>query len=161
MPTRRAQESESGVTIIEMLAALFLLSVGIAGAASVLAVASRSTVAADTRETADRLIESELERLGALPDTALGIASTASGYQPSFDGRQTVTEPSGNLVLPTETVVSNDQQFDLTRHVTWADATTGSTTVTQAYKVITVVVQWQDAAGDHEIIAETGARVTP
>jgi prepilin-type N-terminal cleavage/methylation domain-containing protein len=41
--------------------------------------------------------------------------------------------------------------FTIERHVVWVNAADASTTYTQAYKRLTVIVHWHDTAGDHAV----------
>lgn len=143
--------SDAGATIVEMLVTAFLLSVGVMGAVTVLATSARTTAVADTQGDATALASSELEVLRSLDYDVVGIEPSASGYLPTFDGLPTVTE-STNLVEPLGEVIVDGVTFRVERSATWA--TVGLDT--QAYKVVTVVVDWESTAGPRSIVVQTG-----
>lgn len=148
--------SESGTTVVEMIVATFVLGVGIAGAAGMLVASSRTVSATEHRATATAIGVAEVEEMRSWPYATLGIDPTEPGYQPSVDGRITVSEATGNRVEPRGLVEVDGLEFDIDRHVSWAAIGRGVDRRDQAYKVITVVIRWSDTTGDHDLLFETG-----
>lgn len=151
-----ARRDESGVSLPEMAVALFVLAVGIAGAASMFVAAAATTAATEHRSAMERRVVSELQATAALDDDVLGISPAAPDYRPSHDGRRTVSEP-GAVVDPLEVDRIAGVEATIRRDVTWASASTGSVTVDDAYKLVTVTITWTDRSGDHEVVASSAA----
>lgn len=142
---------EAGLTVVEMLVATMIVAVGVVGASSVFVLSARSIEAAGTRSDASAVLASELETIRALPFTAIGVSAASPGYEAVVDGRPTVT---GGLaaVVPFGQIEVEGQAFEIERAVTWV--VVGSEP--QGYKLVQVTVRWTDAAGDHDIAAQTG-----
>ncbi len=139
-----------------MAVALFILAVGIAGAASMLVAAATTTAATEHRSAMERLAISELQAAVALDDEVLGISLAAGGYRPAHDGRATATTPDA-AVRPLEQTTVAGLEVTIRRDVTWGAASAGAVRIDEAYKVVTITVSWTDASGPHTIVASSAA----
>lgn len=139
-----------------MAVALFILAVGIAGAASMLVAAAATTAATEHRSAMERLAISELQATAALDDEVLGISPAAPGYRPTHDGRPTATTPDA-AVRPLQQTTVAGIEAEIRRDVTWATASAGAVRVDEAYKVVTITVSWTDASGPHIVVASSAA----
>ena len=144
--------SDRGVTVVEMLVATFLLGVGVMGVAALFVASARSVAVADRQADATDVASGELEIIRSMAYDEVGIASDADGYVPTVDGRNTVTEPGLNLVLPLGSTLRDGTTFDIERSVTWAPA--GATG--QEFKTVIVTVRWDSSAGERTVTIQTG-----
>lgn len=150
-PLRSRAGSERGASIVEVLVSVFVLSIGVLGALSLLVSSSRAAGVADVRSAATDLAAAELETIRSLDYEIVGISIAASGYVPDVDGRPTVTEAT-NAVEPLGDVVREGTRFSIQRSVVWE--TVGAER--QAFKIVSVVVSWDSTAGRAEIELQTG-----
>ncbi len=148
----RYQPVESGVTIVEMLVATFILGVGVMGAASLFVASAESASVSRSQADATDIATGDVEEIRSWPFDAVGIDVTADGYVPVVEGRQTVSEPTDNRVEPTETVERDGVEFEVDRSVTWARVGADR----QAYKIVTVTVTWQAHGGERSVTVQTG-----
>ncbi len=148
---REPRSREQGLTVVEMLVATMIVALGVVGASSVFVLSARSTAAAGTRSDAATVLASEIEAIRALPYEAIGIGPSQPGYEAIVDGRTTVTTGTA-AVEPTGSVDVGGQVFEIDRAVTWVVVGTER----EAYKLVRVTVNWRDAAGDHDVSAQTG-----
>lgn len=112
--------SRKGITIVETIVSLTLLSVGATAMGAVLLRASRTAVAASSTVQATALINTEVSRLNALPfdSMATGTSCVTVSTQPYPHTRCTtvnnvsskvrevivVVTPSGNAMMKPDTV---------------------------------------------------------
>lgn len=156
---QRDTKNERGFTLVEAVVATLLMGVGVFGASAVFGGAGRTASAAEQRSAASNLASAELERARALPYDGAAIASTAAGYQPTHEGRPTVTNDgvsNVNQIEPTSIATINATDFQITRNISWAPLEVAGTTTIEGYKVLDVEVTWTDSTGDHEITYQTG-----
>jgi hypothetical protein len=144
--------SERGVTIVEMLIATFILGVGVVGAASLFVASAESVSVSRGQADATDIATGEVEVIRSWPYETVGIDVASDGYVPTVDGRQTITEPSGNRVEPNEIVERDGVDYVIERSVTWAVVGADP----QAYKVVTVTVTWQAPGGERSVTVQTG-----
>lgn len=128
-----------------------IVALGVVGASSVFVLSARSTAAAGTRSDAAAVLSSEMETIRALPYDAVGIDPSSPGYVVSVEGRATVSG-GADVIAPMGAVEVGGQDFVVDRAVTWV--VVGSEP--QGYKLVRITVSWTDAAGDHDISAQTG-----
>jgi Tfp pilus assembly protein PilV len=143
--TRRG---DRGVTVTEMVVATLLLATAILAAASMLGGASTASAVGANRQAAIGLAASELDVMRSLRFDAVAIPSTAPGFVTRFEDRVTVADARGGLV-PTSTVQRRGVDMVVRRMVTWASVRTRAGVEAEAYKHLTVIVEWTDTAGPH------------
>ncbi|HUP71213.1 MAG TPA: fibronectin type III domain-containing protein [Acidimicrobiales bacterium] len=148
--SRRKGLDESGFTLIELMASLTVLAIGIVSTASVILSSLDVGSQGNTRARAVALATREADSLRAVPYDRLGFASTQLGYVANFEGRTTVQAASPLVAPEGPSQVSGGTSFAIRRHIVWADSATSATTYAQAYKLITVLVSWNDRAGGHQ-----------
>lgn len=140
-----------------MLVATLLLAVGVAGATSVFASASEVNFVAETRSDANRLVESEIERLRALDPDTVGFDPTTPGFRPRVDGDETVVVP-GSTLAPSREATVDSIDFTVVSEIVWQPVTVAGTTEPEGYKRIRVEVSWRDRLGRHEVERVTALR---
>lgn len=151
IPTiRRAGPDEGGFTLIELMASLTVLAIGIVSTASVIMSSLDVGSQGNTRARAVALATREADSLRAVPYDRLGFASTQTGYVATFEGGTTVQVAAPIVVPEGPNQVSGGRSFAIRRHIVWADSATSGVTYTQAYKRIVVLVSWDDRAGAHQ-----------
>lgn len=153
-PWRRA-DAEAGTSIVEVMVATLLLSVGVLAVVTSLGAATRAARTGDLRSIAVRVAADELEVVRAMPFDQIGISAADPAYQLRFEGRSTVSE-AVNRIGATGDVVIDDMAFDIRRHVTWRPIDVGGSRINEGFKLVTIVVTWTDPAGDHEVRQDTG-----
>jgi type IV pilus assembly protein PilV len=130
---RRWPRDDAGFSLVEVLVASTVLTVGILGAVEVMkssfAVASRTT----ERARATAVAVEHLEATRATP----------------FDQLAVPTDPSAPPTQTTESVGGSD--FTIKRTLSWKADGANS----QAYKQVAVWVEWKDTAGTHEVHQES------
>jgi hypothetical protein len=149
-------KGESGTTVVEMIVATFILGTAVAGAAGLISMASSTVASGNHRETATDIGIAELERIRSWPYVEIGIATSADGYEPVFDGSRTVIEPGRNRVEPREISTVDGRDYEIARYVTWATLDVGGDRIEMGYKVVTIGVSWADSSGDHTIWHQSG-----
>ena len=181
MDARRGAQpdkSEDGFTIIEMVVSLAILAVVMAPLAGVFWSAMRTAGTANHRTDGSSIASRELEGIRAVPYAQVGFYSDQTGYVSSFESRSTVllgsTSPSSGTLIPqiqpqtpdpnaastfapdpdpsnASPIVQGGVSYSVKRYIVWANAQDASTTYTQAYKRLTVIVTWSDQAGAHTV----------
>ena len=135
--------------------ATMLLGVGVLAVLSSLGAATTATSVADGRSTAVRLATTELETLRSWPYDDVGISTSSRGYRSRFEKRRTVSDGDSRVEAKDEITVDN-VVYEVRRHVTWASIKVGRSVTRQGYKVVTVIVSWEDRVGDHSVRQDTG-----
>jgi hypothetical protein len=143
--TRRG---DRGVTVTEMVVATLLLATAILAAASTLGGASKASAVGANRQAAVGLAVSELDVMRSLRFETVAIPAAAPDFVTRFEGRITVADARGALV-PTSTVARRGVDMVVRRMVTWASVRTPAGVESEAYKHLTVIVEWTDTAGPH------------
>ncbi len=140
------------MTIVELLVASLILGLGVMGVSALFVASARSATIAEVQADATDIAAGEIEVIRSLPYDQVGIATSASGYQPEVDGRPTVTEPGANLITPEERVERDGDPFLVERSVTWmTPADPGA-----VYKLVLVRVSWETTAGTRQVELQTG-----
>lgn len=162
--TRRPVADESGFTIIELLVALTVLSIGIVGTASVFLSSLRVTAVAENRTRAVSIASREVEGMRAADYADVGFSALATGFRagvteagnactpPATGCFETVVSstPTSTPLAPTETVENID--FAIRRDIVWV----GNAISSRAYKRLISRVTWTDNGGAHEIVHDAG-----
>ena len=135
-----------------MLMAVFILALGVVGIASLFIASTRLGTVASVERDASDVASTELEIVRSASFDSIGISPSAAGYRAQVDGLPTVTEEDANVVEPMGAVAIDGVDFVITRSVVWA--TLGADT--NAYKIVTITVEWQTVAGQRSIDLQTG-----
>jgi prepilin-type N-terminal cleavage/methylation domain-containing protein len=150
---------ERGFTLIELVMALTLLSIVIAGVAGVFNAAVRTSGDDLHRATAVGLATRATEELGTYPYDSLGLPDgTTPGGAPGCDAgvAMATVDPSIAVAASDPATVTAGITYRLSRCITWARASTGQA---DAYKGTTVIVAWTDQGGPH--VARQDSSVYP
>jgi hypothetical protein len=153
-PNRRA-DPEAGTSVVEMMVATLLLSVGALAVVASIGAAARATRAGELRSVAVQLAADELEAVRAVPFDQIGISTADPDYEIRFEGRRTVTE-TANRIEATGQIVIDQITFDLRRQVTWGAIEVGGARIEEGFKQVTIIVTWTDPSGSHEVRQDTG-----
>jgi prepilin-type N-terminal cleavage/methylation domain-containing protein len=129
-PAVGGRRDEQGFTLLELMIALFVLSVAVAGLVGVLDTAFGTTAVDVHRIDATGLAAKQLATLRARPYADIEVPSTAG---------------------PVTTAINN-QQFTTSYTTSWTSSTSADA---NAYKQVTVSVTWRDQVGAHTIEEST------
>lgn len=134
-----ASADESGFTLVELMAALTILAVGIVGTIGVMNSSIRVAGTTGARSKGVAVATKHIERLRAVPYDQLVPAGSSADVT-------TVSEPIGNRIYTVKWVVTLVDE-----------ATPGSTgtPVVKAYKKAFVWVSWTDESGVHDVYQTT------
>jgi len=121
---------DEGMTLIEVLAALFVLSVALLGLLSVFATAAQSISEQQWRATANRLLIEHLESIRLAGWDSLPDEASPEGCGPDVDGATTITTAGG-------------LDFAIVDAVERIDAVTGEVDVDGAVKQVTSTICWR------------------
>jgi len=176
-PDARQHDSEAGFTIVELVVALAILAMVMAPLAGVFWGAMRTAGAAAHRTDGASIASREIEAMRAIPYAQVGFYDD-QGEPSTFGGLTTVSlganSPSSGTLTPkiqplrpdpnaasgyapdpdpanASPIQQGGVSYSVARHIVWIDAQDASTTYTQAYKRLTVVVTWSDQAGSHTV----------
>lgn len=140
---------EAGFTLIEVVVALALLAVVMAGMAPLFIGAIDAAAVANHRSTANGLAVQATESLRAVPYDQLGFASESQ--VPGSCTGTPVTNVSSDGIVPTAegSRKIGPITYTLTSCVAWVDASVSGDT--GAYKQTTVTVSWQDGGSSRSI----------
>lgn len=152
--TDRTRPGERGATVTEMVVATLLLATAILAAASSLGGASTASAVGANRQAAVAVAASELDVMRSLRFESVAIAPSSPDYLTRFETRITVADPRG-AVVPASTVQRRGIDMGVRRMVTWAAVSTADGAEPEAYKHLTVIVEWVDTAGPHTYRLDT------
>jgi prepilin-type N-terminal cleavage/methylation domain-containing protein len=171
-------ESEAGFTIVELVVALAILAMTMAPLCGVFWSAMRTAGVASHRTDGASIASREIESMRAIPYAQVGFYADQTGYTTTYEGHTTVslgsTSPSSGPLVPhlqpqrpdpfaatgfapdpdpenASPIVQGGVAFSVERRIVWINAQDTSSTYTQAYKRLTVIVTWSDQAGAHEV----------
>ena len=146
---RADEHGEGGFSLIELVASLTILAVGIGAVMQTFSTSFSVAGVGNNRSRAVALATREAESMRSIPYEQVGFSTTQAGYAPTFEGATTVlvSDPGMSPTGPDQTV--GGLVFHFTRHVVWADAASASG-YPEAYKRIVVIVRWTDQM-PHEV----------
>jgi type IV pilus assembly protein PilV len=145
-----------GFTLVEVLVALVVLSIGLLGMAKMVMVSSHSNDSAYLRSQATALAYQAMDSMRANL-----IAATANGYATPLGVMPAPTGNCSTYCLNTPLALSD--VYGWKQHLINAlPSGTGSITTSATFPVIaTVVVQWDDSAGQNAIATATNSVAAP
>jgi prepilin-type N-terminal cleavage/methylation domain-containing protein len=152
-----APERQGGFTIIELVVALGILALVAAGIAPVFWTAMKTAGVANHRTAGAAIASREMEGMRSVAYDSVGFYESQTGYTSEFDGLETVTlgatAPVPALIEPQDATpeVQRNVSYTIQRRIVWIDAADDSSTYDDAYKRLTTIVTWSDAAGPHEV----------
>jgi len=171
-------ESEAGFTIVELVVALAILAMTMAPLCGVFWSAMRTAGVAAHRTDGASIASREIEAMRAIPYAQVGFYADQTGYAGTYEGHTTVslgsTSPSSGALTPkiqpqqpdpnaaagyapdpdpenASAIVQGGISYSVARKIVWINAQDESSTYTQAYKRLTVIVTWNDRAGSHNV----------
>ena len=148
---------ESGFTIIELVVALGILALVAAGLAPVFWTAIKTAGVANHRTAAAAIASREMEGLRSIAYASVGFYENQAGYAAEYEGLETVTlgatAPVPALMEPQDAApeVQRNVSYTIQRRIVWIDAADDASTYDDAYKRLTTIVTWSDAAGPHTV----------
>ena len=130
------------MSLIEVVVALALMATGVMATISAMDGSTRAVAAVDHRSRAVLLAQAEVETLRSVPYEALGLSAAADGFQPTFEGRDTVTV-AAQQVKPISDEAGTGVTYRVERDITWENVSlSDGTAVAAAAKRLTVQVSW-------------------
>lgn len=130
------------MSLIEVVVALALMATGMMATISAMDGSTKAVTAVDHRSRAVLLAQADIEQLRAIPYDAIGLSASAEGFEPTFEGRDTVTV-AAEQVKPITDEPGVGITYRVERHITWEDVSlSDGTPVPGAAKRLTVMVSW-------------------
>jgi prepilin-type N-terminal cleavage/methylation domain-containing protein len=148
---------ERGFSIVEVVVALLLISVGMFATIEMLSRIGQTRSTSYRQVAAIDLAVSELATMKAVPSDELGFMAGATGLQPVFEGRTTVMVATSPLRPTGPDVAGRDVLFKVERNITWEPI--GTPSVPQGFKHLTIDIRWSDSLGPHRVRVDS-ARYT-
>jgi prepilin-type N-terminal cleavage/methylation domain-containing protein len=142
----RCDTGESGFTLIELMASLTLLAIGIVGVIGVMNSSFRVVGTAASRSRATSIATKYIELIRAKPYKSIPVATSGTNY--------TVISPQPGPVPPAYVERVGGQAYDVKYVVTQENEVVPAadgTSKAGAYKKAVVWVGWRDGAGYHDI----------
>ncbi|MEO8694262.1 MAG: prepilin-type N-terminal cleavage/methylation domain-containing protein [Acidimicrobiales bacterium] len=142
-------ERERGFSIIEVVVALALISVGLLGTIEMMSRIGQTRSTSYRQVAATDLAASELATMKAVPSDELGFMAGANGLKSVFEGRTTVMVVTSPLRPSGPDVAGRDVTFTVERSVTWEPI--AAVNEPQGFKHLTVEIRWSDSLGPHHV----------
>ena len=154
-PRVQVVDDQEGLTIIEMVIALTIISTSFLALSFVLFGAIDAFAAARIRSSFVEIANGEIEEIRSLPYESAGVLTTDPNFSTAypggqFEGRDPVTvtatvAPAAVSVVSTAPVSGLPVPYTVRRWITWTDATGGAGHV---MKRITLQVEWREGDAD-------------
>lgn len=144
--------AEAGFSLVELLASLTIMSVGVLAAVRVMDSAFFAASQGGNRTRAVALATKEAESMRSVPYDSLGFQPTQPGFEATFEGLQTVVVLNPAVAPEGPDLVQGGITYHVHRDVVWtsaASAVAPGTTYANAYKQVTVLLSWTDGGGTH------------
>ena len=145
---RADEHGEGGFSLIELVASLTILAVGIGAVMQTFSTSFSVAGQGNNRSRAVALATREAESMRSVPYEQVGFSTAQAGFTATFEGAPTVVVSDPGM-QPTGSYTLGGMVFHFTRHVVWADAASAAG-YPQAYKRLVVIVRWTDQAA-HEV----------
>jgi Tfp pilus assembly protein PilV len=136
--------------LIELLAAMVVLVIGITAVAEVFNGTLRADGSADVRTRANAIAGREVEAMRAQPYASVGLPSgsvTANWTDPLDNGVYSVVFVGGSSISPTGSDTAGAVPVTIKRQIVWVASSPNN----QAYKRVVALVSWTDSAGTHTV----------
>lgn len=156
------QQSHKGMTLLEVLVAVVLLSVGMLGIASMLMLSGKTNNSSYSKHEATLCADNIIERMRANSQVVAGGSYTISNIN-SNGGPGTVAAPAANCAATTcnsTQLASYDTWYWLTVVVAQLPSGSGSITTapgTDNASLVTITVQWDDSIAQSQVGAGSAA----
>lgn len=152
-----------GMTLLEVLVSVVLLSVGMLGIGSMLLLSSKTNNSSYAKHEATHCIYDMFDRIRANPQVVAGGSYNASNISTN-GGPGTVTPPAVDCTTNTcnpSQMAAYDTWYWLTRVVSQLPSGSGSVTTapgaTSNTNLVTITVQWDDSIAQGEVGASSSA----
>lgn len=160
MPGKHYQK---GMTLMEVLISVVLLSIGILGIANMLMLSSKTNNSSYSKHEASMYVDNMFERMRANVQAVASGSYNVSNIN-SSGGPGTVAPPAVDCAAANcnaTQLASYDTWYWLTREVAQLPNGSGSITTapgaTSNTRVVTVIVQWDDSIAQNEVGAASAA----
>jgi len=156
---------ESGFTVVELVIALALMAIVMAGLAPAIDGALQAAATTNHRTEADGLAVAAIEQWKSIPYAEVGFSGPAPAYcttanpaspfnaYATADTAVTTAQPNSLVTNQTLNFAPDSVQYTVQSCVYWANASISGDT--DAYKQTVAAVSWTDSAGAHAISEES------
>lgn len=156
---RSGEDDEAGFSVVEMVASLTVLAIGIVSLLGTLVVAARAAGTQRGRINAVQAANQALEDARARPYTQIRLFAGDPNFalRPqtahTTDTVTTASPTDPHISVRAEPIVLAGVRYDVLRNVAWVDFTDTQTGrfYPRAYKLVVVRVSWRDHVGSHSI----------
>lgn len=150
-PVRTVRDhGEDGLSLIEMMVAVFILAVSILALAGIATQSIARVRVARDQQTAADLVSALMESARGIDFDSLALDSSDPSIPPLFEGDPVAAEVGGPLVHR-ETVSQGNRTYDVVRYVTVPSTPPGQ----DPLKRVIITVEWADSGRDRELTNET------
>jgi prepilin-type N-terminal cleavage/methylation domain-containing protein len=139
--------AEAGFTLIELVVALTLITIGVFGYFQVFYDTQQFTLASNIRTRATALANQEIDAVRAIPYVGIGMDATIAAGATYHDTDAPYSYVTGGSTAPAGTTSSGGTTFSVQRAIVWV--VVGSNV--QAYKRCVVILTWTDQVGKHTL----------
>ncbi len=149
-PEQSRAPSEQGFTLIELVASVFVLVIGIFGVSQVFIGTLRVEGSADVRARSTSIASREVEAMRSQPYTSVGLPTGSvpgTWTDPLNQSTYTVVFAAASSIAPTGSDMAGGVTVSIQRMVIWVASSPNA----QAYKRVVAFVSWTDAAGAHTV----------
>ncbi|MBW3663974.1 MAG: prepilin-type N-terminal cleavage/methylation domain-containing protein [Actinobacteria bacterium] len=143
----RERDAEDGLSLIEMMMAILILSVAIMALASAALASLQSLRVSRDRQNATQLASSVIEDARSLSWSTIALDAASYTGPADFEGEPVLTSASGGV--PPVVV---EGPLTATTYVTWVLAPDGSNPMSE--KRVTTIVTWDDPAAGARTVRE-------
>ncbi|MBT9568327.1 MAG: type IV pilus modification protein PilV [Thiobacillus sp.] len=142
---KTSRRTQSGFTLLEILVAMVVLSIGLLGLAGLMTTSMRDNLSASHRTQATWMAYDMIDRM-----RANRVGAIAGSYTMPLGAAAacTVAAPAGTL--PAQDIAAWKSQLACV-----LPAGTGSVAVNAATRAVTIVIQWNDSRGTQGNAAQT------
>jgi prepilin-type N-terminal cleavage/methylation domain-containing protein len=147
---KREIKLNKGFSLIEVLIVVFLAAIVFASFYSVSTVGTRYIIEAKNRLAASALVNEQMEIIRNLPYDKIGI--------------QGAVDIPGNLLQDTS-VTANGKTYEVSTSIRYfddpMDGVYPADTIPNDYKIVRIIVSWNDSNGQHQEVSSTSRVVPP
>lgn len=158
LPGRAIASDQAGMTLVEVMVAMLVLTLVLSALAGVLTASLQSLRGDQSRVTGNAVANDTLEELRRFDWRKVGFSETDDGYVATFEEEDTVTFEDGGRPVPSdprptplEEVTRDGTTYTVRTHITWVE----EDGVQQDFVRLVTIVTWQDGGRERTVRHES------